>query len=74
MLDIKQFELKRLNALLDKAGLIGENEQSALEVYEEALSISQKGYKLVLKRDIDEVFVNNYNIEWIINWDANIDL
>ena len=24
--------------------------------------------------DIDEVFINNFNAEWIVAWDANIDI
>ena len=31
-------------------------------------------YSVVLKRDIDEINVNNYNPEWIICWDGNIDI
>ena len=44
------------------------------EEYIEALEYSPKGYTVVLRRDIDEMMVNNYNPEWIINWDANIDI
>ena len=25
-------------------------------------------------RDIDEIFINNYNAEWIEAWDANLDI
>ena len=28
----------------------------------------------VKSRDIDEIFINNYNPEWIVNWNANIDI
>ena len=27
-----------------------------------------------MKRDLDEIFINNYNPEWIEAWDGNIDL
>ena len=37
--------------------------KSAIEIFEEALSVSQKGYKIVHERDIDEICVNNYNTE-----------
>ena len=42
--------------------------------YEEALSISKAGYKIIHKRDINEIFVNNYNPEMILAWNANMDL
>ena len=71
---LKQIELKRIQALLDKAGVRAEAEKNAVQVYEDALSVSAKGYKIIHKRDIDEVFVNNYNTEWLINWNANMDL
>ena len=28
----------------------------------------------MLQRDIDEIMVNNYNAEWIVAWNANIDI
>ena len=42
--------------------------------YHEMLKISTGGYKIILKRDIDELYVNNYNKEWIRTWNANMDL
>ena len=48
--------------------------QSVIETYEGALGLSQSGYKLVHKRDINEIYVNNYNSEWIISWNGNMDL
>ena len=71
---ISQVEKDRLIALLDTAGLISDNEESALEIYHDALSVSPNGYKMVHKRDIDEIYVNNYNIEWLLCWNANMDL
>ena len=44
------------------------------EDYIAAISTSNNGYKVVLRRDIDELFVNSYNIEWIRAWNGNIDL
>merc|ERR1711952_70285 len=38
------------------------------------ISTSKQGYKVVLRRDIDETFVNSYNEEWIRAWNANIDI
>ena len=45
-----------------------------LAQYRNILSISSAGYKVVLKRDIDEIYVNNYNKEWIKCWNANMDI
>ena len=42
--------------------------------YKEVLQISTGGYKIVHKRDIDEIFVNNYNKEWIKAWNSNMDI
>ena len=45
------------------------------ERYEQAvIEQPRKGSEVLLQRDIDEIFVNNYNAEWIVNWNANIDL
>ena len=30
--------------------------------------------KILLKRDINETFINNYNPEWLEAWDSNIDV
>ena len=29
---------------------------------------------IVLARDIDEIYINNYNPEWLLAWDGNIDI
>ena len=42
--------------------------------YQRALSISSTGIIVVLKRRPCEMMINNYNIEWIKAWDANMDL
>ena len=74
LINIDEVEVRRLEALLEKAKIIPENGQSPIKIYESALGISAKGYKIVYKRDIDEIYVNNYNREWLINWNANMDL
>ena len=51
-----------------------ETDEKIIEEYEQALSVSEVGYRLILERDIDEIYVNNYNEEWIIIWDGNIDI
>jgi hypothetical protein len=42
--------------------------------YLEALSWSRAGYTLHLKRDLDEIYINSYNPEWLQAWDGNIDI
>ena len=58
---------KRILALLEKADV-------TLEDYEEALSYTDVGYKVVQERDLTEIFINSYNIEWIRAWDGNMDM
>ena len=42
--------------------------------YYEALSVSCRGITIVLKRSPSEIFINNYNPEWIAAWNANLDI
>ena len=45
------------------------------EMYETAvIQLPRKGSEVLLQRDIDEIFINNYNPEWIVAWNANIDI
>ena len=39
-----------------------------------ALTMSKSGYSVVIKRDLDEIFINNYNIEWLRAWNGNMDI
>ena len=43
------------------------------EEYIEALSWSRTGYSAHLKRDLDELYINSYNPEWLLAWNGNID-
>ena len=61
------FIKKRIEKLCEFAGI-------SLGEYVEALSISKRGYKIIQKRDIDELFVNSYNEEWLRAWNGNMDL
>ena len=74
--DIKGIEKERLNKLLSEADIPGEGEEEKLANYEKALSLSHggRGYEVILKRDTDEIFINNYNPEYLIAWDSNIDV
>ena len=58
---------RRILALLEKADV-------TLEDYEEALSYTNVGYKVVQERYLTEIFINSYNIEWIRAWDGNMDM
>jgi hypothetical protein len=43
-------------------------------VYHYALSVCKSGTKVVLKRALRDIFVNNYNAHWMISWDGNMDI
>ena len=51
-------KVRRVEALLKKAGV-------TIHDYEEALSFTKTGYKVVIERDLTEIFVNSYNAEWM---------
>ena len=42
--------------------------------YVKALGASKYGYSIVQRRDLDELFINSYNIEWIRAWNGNMDI
>ena len=44
------------------------------EEYNEALRVSKKGKVIILKRTVKELWVNNYNPEWIRAWNGNMDV
>ena len=44
------------------------------ESYLNALKYSRAGYSVHLKRDLDEIYINSYNPEWLRAWDGNIDI
>ena len=51
-----------------------EKNSELLRKYHELLSHSMKGFAVVLRRDIDEVWTNSYNHEWLEIWDSNLDM
>ena len=64
---------KRIDQVLKIASAGGE--RITYEMYEKAvIEQPRKGSEVLLQRDIDEIFINNYNPEWIVAWDANIDI
>ena len=42
--------------------------------YVAALGQTDHGYSVVLSRDVDELYINSYNAEWLRAWDANLDI
>ena len=45
-----------------------------IAAYHYALSICECGTRAILKRDVDEIFINNYNPHWMEAWNGNMDL
>ena len=45
-----------------------------LEKYEEALGTTRNGKVLVMKRDVKDRFINNYNPEMLDAFNANMDI
>ena len=35
------------------------------ETYIKALRTSKTGHSIVQKRDLEEIFINSYNVEWL---------
>ena len=42
--------------------------------YVKALGASKCGYSIIQRRDLDELYINSYNIEWIRAWNGNMDI
>ena len=83
--DISMYFRDRLLAVLKKANIeniLGINEKLPEEVrdkellkeYHKLLSFSIKGYSVVLKRDVSEIYINNYCLEWLPIWNSNMDI
>ena len=85
-LELPVWERRRLLYVLETADLFSileidarENgaEELLLEIYHRLLGFSTKGFSVFLVRDVDEIFVNKYNPEWltviIINFIASIN-
>ena len=51
-----------------------DKDSQLLRKYHELLSHSMKGFAAVLRRDIDEVWTNSFNHEWLEIWDSNLDV
>ena len=45
-----------------------------MAVYHYCLTFCRYGTKVILEREVSEIFVNNYNPHWMEAWNANMDL
>ena len=65
-----EYELNRKKRILELLNVAQVSESDYLM----ALSYSRAGYSYHQKRDIDEIYINSYNPEWLRAWDGNIDI
>jgi hypothetical protein len=56
-----------VQCLCDKA-------QVNIDDYHKALSVTTRGVVVVLKRSVKDIWVNNYNAEWLRAWNGNMDI
>ena len=51
-----------------------EKDMQLIVKYHKLLTYSVKGFTVNLKRDTDECYINNFNHEFLSNWNANMDV
>ena len=84
-LNISRYFHDRLLAVLKKADIekildineaLSEDDRNRELVaeYHKLLSFSTKGFSVVLQRDVSEIYINNYNLEWLPVWNSNMDI
>ena len=66
--EYKENTVLRIKELLKVAGVENYNE------YLRALGTSKTGYSVVQRRDLDEIYINSYNTEWLRAWNGNMDI
>ena len=66
-LEEEQLKIITIEQILSKANIQSED-------YYAALNVSQTGACVILKRTPKEIYINNYNPEWLKAWDGNMDL
>merc|ERR1719233_702505 len=59
---------ERILRVLEIAGVDPESYMDAVQEQ------TRSGVNIILARDIDEMYINNYNPEWIFAWGGNMDL
>ena len=62
-----QKRLERIELLLKEASV-------SMKDYKTALQSKQSGYSIILARDVDEININNFNVEFLRAWNANLDV
>ena len=76
--EVKKTKENCIRSNIDKLLKVASGKDEPPIVYEEYIKAvhqqPSKGSGVLLKRDIDEIFMNNYNPEWLEAWDANMDL
>ena len=72
--ELEEIREERLDIILKTAGIPGDTFEERNQEYTEALSITSGGYTVILKRDVEELMINNYNPEWIKSWSGNMDM
>ena len=68
--NIEEYKKNRKKRILEVLELAGVDPQEYVAALKES---SRKGINVILARDIDELYVNNYNPEWVEAWNGNID-
>jgi hypothetical protein len=58
---------RRIRALLAEAKV-------DFDDYHKYLEMNKKGVEVVLQRDIDEIYINAFNVLWLEEWNGNIDI
>ena len=59
---------------VDRIKMLLKMAEVTFEDYLDALQTSKVGSTIILARDVDEVYINQYNVEWMRAWDGNHDL
>jgi ATP-dependent DNA helicase PIF1 len=66
-LDEERQNSTSIKEVLDEAGV-------STDQYYSALKVSKRGTSIILQRTVAEIYVNNYNTEWIKAWNGNMDI
>ena len=67
---IEEYRFNRKKRILEVLELAKVSPDEYITALKES---SRKGVNVILARDIDELYVNNYDPEWVLAWDGNID-
>ena len=67
----EEYKLNRKQRILRVLEIAGVSAKSYVAAVREQ---AKRGISVILARDVDEMYINNYNPEWIRAWDGNIDI